>query len=208
MIVHPQRDPNGNPVAINKPHVPTDIDSWNNRDRIATTVPHNKDMPSHVNGVPFVKERTPSTWKGVSGQGNFQEPKMQSIPGKKLSAGIIMVEPDNRVWVTHPTNQFGGYHTTFPKGTLESGLNSRENAIKETHEETGLKSEITGHLGDFERTTSVGRYYLGKRVGGHPSHMGWESQGVSLVPIRDLHKIVTHPSDKPIVDALQKKYKD
>jgi hypothetical protein len=33
--------------------------------------------------------------------------------------------------------------------------------------------------------------------------MGWESQAVSLVPIKDLHKHVTHPNDAPIVKKIQ-----
>ena len=34
--------------------------------------------------------------------------------------------------------------------------------------------DIVGVLGDFERTTSVARFYVAERVGGTPSRQGWE----------------------------------
>jgi hypothetical protein len=75
-------------------------------------------------------------------------------------------------------------------------------AIKEAYEESGLKVEITGFLGDIVRTTSVARYYTAKRVGGDPAKMGWESQSVSLVPIHRLDSVITAKADKPLIDAL------
>jgi 8-oxo-dGTP pyrophosphatase MutT (NUDIX family) len=172
---------------------------------VASTVPEHNDLPNELNGVKIEKAETPKSWKNVDGQGSFNEPEFSNKTlGKKRAVGVIAVEPDKRVWVVHPTNQFGGYSATFPKGTVEHDLNTRENAIKETHEESGLKVHLDKHLGDFQRTTSVARYYLGRRVGGHPSHMGWESQKVSLVPMDELHKVVTHPADQPIIDAIRK----
>lgn len=77
-------------------------------------------------------------------------------------------------------------------------------AIKEAYEESGLKVEITGFLGDIVRTTSVAKYYTAKRVGvgGDPAKMGWESQSVSLVPIHRLDSVITAKADKPLIDAL------
>jgi 8-oxo-dGTP pyrophosphatase MutT (NUDIX family) len=124
---------------------------------------------------------------------------------KRHASGVIIKE-GNRVWIHHPTNQFGGYHATFPKGKIEHGLHPRDNAVKETHEETGLHVKLGKHFGDFERDTSHSRFYEGTRVGGNPANMGWESQAVSLVPIKDLHKHVTHPNDAPIVKKIQQEH--
>jgi ADP-ribose pyrophosphatase YjhB (NUDIX family) len=212
MNIHPKKDDYGSRVRIDSPHTPTSTESWSEPDTHATTTPNNEGVPKELNGTPFEKHPTPDSWKGVHGQGNFPEPSiMTPRNGKKQAVGVAMIEKDHdgthRVWVVHPTNQFGGYHATLPKGTVEHGLNMHENALKEVHEETGLKAKLTGHLGDTERTTSVARYYTGERTGGHPSDMGWESQAVSLVPIKNLHKVLTHPSDAPIVKELQKRYK-
>jgi ADP-ribose pyrophosphatase YjhB (NUDIX family) len=212
MIVHPRKDDYGNSVRIERPHSPSSKDGWNNPESHVTTTPDHDGVPKELNGVPFKKYPTPDTWKDVEGQGKFSEPSpMVTKNGKKKAVGVAVLEKHSdgthRVWVVHPTNQFGGYHATLPKGTLEHGLNMHENALKEVHEESGLKAKLTGHLGDTERTTSVARYYTGERTGGHPSDMGWESQAVSLVPVKHLHKVLTHPSDEPIVKELQKRYK-
>jgi len=203
--IHPQRDDDGKPVVIRNPHTPSSPDAWS-KDDIATTTPGHTDMPSSLNGVDFKSHKAPETWSGASGTGKFEEPEFKKQPGYKQSVGIAMIEGD-KIWIAHPTNAFGGYHATFPKGTVEPDLSHRENAIKETHEETGLRAELTGHLGDFKKTTSVTRLYTGRRVGGHPSDMGWESQGVSLVPIKDLHKHVTHPADQEAVRLIQEMHR-
>jgi ADP-ribose pyrophosphatase YjhB (NUDIX family) len=203
--VHPQSDDYGEPVVIKRPHTPSSIDSWDS-DQIATTVPGHENLPKSLNKLEFKSSKPPEKWQGVSGTGDFEEPEFKKEPGYKQSVGVAMVE-NGKVWVAHPTNQFGGYSCTLPKGTVEPNLTHRENAIKETHEETGLRAEITGHLGDYRKTTSTTRYYLGRRSGGHPSDMGWESQAVSLVPIRDLHKHMTNPSDQQIVKDIQSRFK-
>jgi len=85
---------------------------------------------------------------------------MVSVAGKKQSSGVIILEPDGRVWVVEPTNHFGGYEHTFPKGKIDGDwLTSQENAVKEAWEESGLHVKITGYFGDYEKSTSVTRYY-------------------------------------------------
>lgn len=106
------------------------------------------------------------------------------------------------MWVTHPTNGFGGYSATFPKGTAEPGLSLQATAIKECFEETGLKIKIVGIVGDFERTTSVARMYRARRVGGTPIAMGWESQAVSLVPRDQLYEHLNGRADHPIAESI------
>jgi hypothetical protein len=75
-------------------------------------------------------------------------------------------------------------------------------AIKEAYEESGLKVEITGFLGDNVRITSVARYYTAKRVGGDPTEMGWETQAVSLVPCHLLYQVANSPYDKALIDSF------
>lgn len=45
--------------------------------------------------------------------------------------------------VCHPSNAFGGYRATFPKGKREPGLSLEQTAIKETFEEAGLVIALT-----------------------------------------------------------------
>ncbi len=101
-----------------------------------------------------------------------------------------------------PTNAFGGYKATFPKGRLEPGMSPQATAIKEAFEESGMQIEITGLIGDFERTTTITCYYTARRIGGLPTQMGWESQAVILVPRNQLFKILNHANDHELVARL------
>jgi len=155
---------------------------------------------------------------------DLKEPPLPKIEGKHPAAGIIMQEKDGRVWTVTPMNYYGGYVNTFPKGTIEKGETPQEAAIREVHEETGLVAKITGYVGDFERTTSITRYYLGERVGGTPQDADEETFKVNLLPadehiadrLRDAegyktpdHKILNQFREGPDPDnILHEKYKD
>lgn len=160
--------------------------------------------PKALNGVAFKPwADAPTTldgWAAVPGQKKLpKEPPLPEVPaGFKLGSGVIIREPDGRIWLTKPTNEFGGYKHTFPKGTAEEGLSLQANAIKEAFEETGLQVEITGFAGDVMRTTSVGRYYYARRVGGSPAAHGWESEATVLVPPGRLHEFLNMDVDRTL----------
>ena len=122
----------------------------------------------------------------------------------KLSAGAVIIEPDGRVWLVEPTNHHGGYHRSFPKGTIEGGWSLRATAVKEAFEETGLLVQLGAFLIDVPRTTSITRYFIAKRIGGTPADMGWETQAVWLVPPSKLALLAPHASDAPIRAAISK----
>lgn len=197
---HPKLDHDGNRVTIENPTTKSSEDTWHDSTKTATFTP-NSITPDVINGTRIKNESEPD-YKSIT---EIDEPKLTA--NKKVSTGIIMIEPDNRVWIHEPTNHFGGYEHAFPKGKLESGLSMQQNAVKETHEETGLHAQITGHLGDYDGDTSTTRYYIGKRIGGSPADMGWESQSVKLVPMNDLHKYLNRSRDKQIATDLINKFK-
>lgn len=162
--------------------------------------------PEPLNGVAFKKWTPPTNdvdWAGVPGvNNNIGEPLgFKAPPGKKLATGVLIQEPDGRVWLAKPTNEFGGYKHTFPKGKYEPHLSLQENAIKEAYEETGLKVAITGYAGDFEGDTSLTRYYFAKRVDGTPKDHGWESEAVILAPKEKLGDFLNKQRDKDIASA-------
>jgi ADP-ribose pyrophosphatase YjhB (NUDIX family) len=207
-VKHPKNDDKGNFVRIMKPSQATPLDSWRNDADVAIVTPGGQ-MPAELNGIPFTAWTAApcndDMWAKVDGQhgGLFDEPVFVATPGKRIAVGVVIEETDGRVWVVHPSNAYGGYQATFPKGTWESGGPLQGTAIKEAFEESGLMVAITGFLADSERSQSKTRYYLGRRVGGSPADMGWESQAVSLVPLAMLGDILTHANDAPLVEALQ-----
>lgn len=204
--IHPKNGEYGETIYIKNPSIPSPIDHWHDSNKHATVTP-NGQIPQELNGVKFESwENSPKNkeeWNSVEGQGEFEEPPLDNPNNKRIATGAIIHEKDGRVWTLSPTNGFGGYDTTIgPKGKLDSGLNYRANAIKEAHEETGLKIELLGHAHDSNRSTSLTRYYHARRVGGTPSEMGWESQAVHLVPKEKLKDHLNSPLDKEIAEKL------
>lgn len=169
--------------------------------------PGKKQHSAGIGGAPLESWSPP---KGTKADPNKGWRKLEDVPGadphplkvpegKKAASGVIIHEPDGRVWLTKPTNAYGGYKYTLPKGSAEDDLSLQQNAVKEAYEETGLHVQITGHAGDYERDTSVGRYYHAKRIGGSPNDAGWESEGVTLAHPQDMHSLLNKPVDRNIV---------
>ncbi|CAB4130445.1 Nudix_Hydrolase domain containing protein [uncultured Caudovirales phage] len=202
---HPSPDDHGKEVKILYPSRPSHNSTWANPDKTAVFTP-GSDTPKKLNGVAFSSWKPdPKGWASVDGTNDALEhgQPFAETKGKKVGTGVIIMEPDGRIWLTRPTNGFGGYTSTFPKGTLETGLTMQQNAIKEAYEETGLKVHITGVLGDHERDMSRARFYMAKRVGGTPKDMGWESQAMSLTTLKDARKLLNRTHDRELLDELE-----
>ena len=197
---HWQYNEKGEPVTIQSPHTATPPISWHDPNQIATFVPAQNTMPEQLNGIPLQGSVLPQVLPPPKEVG---EPPLKVVPGKKAAAGLIMVEPDGRVWVVSPTNAHAGYVNTFPKGTTNKNDHPQHTAIRETLAESGLLGEVTSFLGDVEKSGSVTRYYLGKRVAGSPENAGWESQAVHLVPPELLAQMITNKYDQPILERLK-----
>ena len=130
------------------------------------------------------------------------EPPFDLPPGKHAAAGAVVREADGRLWLVAPSNAFGGYTATFPKGRAEPGLSLQATAIREVWEESGLLVEPVAWQGDFPRTQTFTRFYIARRIGGHPAHMGWESQAVHLVTPAQARGLLHRDTDRAVLAAL------
>jgi 8-oxo-dGTP pyrophosphatase MutT (NUDIX family) len=204
-VPHPKLNEGGKTHLIHYPTKPSSPETWKDPAAVATFVPGGA-VPAELNGVAFAPwTDTPADedWDFVDGQHDeLDEPAFPKIANKKPASGVIITEPDGRVWVIAPTNRFADTSNTFPKGGREEGLSLQANAIKECFEESGLKVEIDGFAGDVERSTTVARYYHAHRVGGSPVDCGWESQAVRLVPVADLHEFLNRDDDREILSWI------
>jgi ADP-ribose pyrophosphatase YjhB (NUDIX family) len=204
---HPRLDDYGKPVLLREPNQPSVLSCWSDPGKVASVVP-NGQLPALLSNIEFTAwTEAPSQrdgWEQLARQSAacFTEPSMPSAPGKSAASGVVVLEGDGRVWVVSPSNAFGGYANTFPKGKLDPGMSLRANALKEAFEESGLQVALTGFLCDAVRSTSLTRYYTARRLGGHPGTMGWETQAVHLVPRSQLAAFVDHPNDRPVLQAL------
>lgn len=204
---HPELDNHGMPVVLNYPSTSSPLSAWCHAYEAATVTPGGA-MPLELNGTPLhAWNDVPASadeWNAVEGQCAFEEPPFLAPPGKAPAAGVVILEADGRVWLVAPSNAFGGYTATFPKGRIENDVNRQASAIREAYEEAGLQVKITGFLADSSRTQSYTRYYLAQRTGGNPAAMGWESQAVHLVPRSMLEHYLTHANDLPLLKALDR----
>ena len=200
---HPQLDDHGKKVGIYNPHEASAPEGWLDGNSVITVTPGGF-VPAALNGIPFAPwadaPRNERDWEDVPGQvDDLDEPPLNVPIGKQPATGVVVMEPDGRVWIVCPSNSFGGYKNTFAKGKYDNDeMSFQANAIKEAYEESGLQVEIDSFLGDVERTTSVARYYLARRVGGTPAAMGWESQAVQLVPASQLVDHMAAKVDKEV----------
>lgn len=205
---HPRQDDKGQPLALHQPSQATALATWADPNQRASVTPQAQ-MPASVGGLAIASWKSAPTraagWERLAQAATLNEPPLKSLPGKAPASGAVVVEADGRVWVVSPSNRFGGYTHTFPKGKLEAqeGLSLQANALKEVFEESGLQVELIGVLCDSVRSTSVTRYYLARRVGGNPADMGWESQAVHLVPMAQLAAFVSHSNDQAVLAALK-----
>jgi hypothetical protein len=204
-VIHPRRDDHGAEVVIRKPGATTTAVTWQRSDSIASVVP-DAEMPAEIGTIEVRSWRdapaSDAEWETFAQNNPIDEPAFAPPPGYKRAAGVVIREPDGRVWVVAPTNGFGGYAATFPKGTA-SGKSLQATALAEAFEESGLKVRLIAHLVDVKRSQSYTRYYLAERVGGNPADMGWESQAVLLVPVGQLPAVTNHVNDKPVIEALK-----
>jgi ADP-ribose pyrophosphatase YjhB (NUDIX family) len=114
--------------------------------------------------------------------------------GKRLTSGVVMVEPDGRVWVLSPKNEFAGYQNTWIKGGVDEGESTAQAAVREMREEAGFSVEIDSYLGDYMNTdkTGIARMYIGHRTGGGPlgAHLK-ETYKVRLLDGEEAKKLLT-----------------
>lgn len=204
-MYHPRKNEKGQPVLLHKPSTPSDLAAWQDPLSVACVIPDGA-MPEAVNGIPILSWQAPAStaeWEALAAAMPLAEPEFVAPGGLQRAAGVVVREPDGRVWVVAPSNAFGGYEATFPKGRLD-GRSAKAAALVEVFEECGLRVRLIGHLLDVARSTTYTRYYLGERLGGNPADMGWESQAVLLVPVAALGKVVHHANDAPIIQALRR----
>jgi 8-oxo-dGTP pyrophosphatase MutT (NUDIX family) len=204
---HPQPDEHGAPVRLAHPSTPTAIVTWHDHSSIATVTPLGA-LPPSLNDTPFAPwldiPLSTADWQTVAGQAAIDEPPFVVPAAFAPAAGVVIVEDDGRVWAVAPSNRFGGYDATFPKGRVDPDISLQATAIREAFEESGLRVQIVRHLVDCRRTQTMTRYYLARRLGGNPALMGWESQAVHLVPLALLETVLNHPNDGVIIDALRR----
>ncbi len=89
--------------------------------------------------------------------------------GKHTSAGGLVFDRRGRVALVRERKRSGARRWTLPKGKLEPGESLEEAALREVHEEAGVRARITGYVGVHEGKRSFIHYFHMRalRVGAH-----------------------------------------
>lgn len=93
--------------------------------------------------------------------------------------GAVVFDDQGRVLLRRPTNEFGGYAWTWPKGKQETGDHPIDTAVREVAEETGYTIETVGLLrGGFSSGSSTSHFFVARAVHHDPKTMHWETEAV------------------------------
>jgi 8-oxo-dGTP pyrophosphatase MutT (NUDIX family) len=82
-----------------------------------------------------------------------------STGGKWTSAGGLVFDRKGRVALVRERRRSGERRWTLPKGKLEPGETLQQAALREVHEETGVRARITGYVDVHEGKRSFVHYF-------------------------------------------------
>lgn len=202
--IHPRRDDAGRLVRIQRPSKPTPAAAWRDPSATVVVVPGGA-VPRALHDIRMAPWRPPSAagaWEAMAAGMTLTEPAFAAPAGLEPAAGVVLVEPDGRIWLAQPTNAFGGAAHVVPKGRLDAGSTLVATAMREAWEELGLLVKLTDYLVDVARSVTFTRYYLGRRMAGSVADMGAESQGAVLAPVARLPALLNGPHDAALVETI------
>jgi 8-oxo-dGTP pyrophosphatase MutT (NUDIX family) len=114
------------------------------------------------------------------------------------AAGLVLLEPDGRIWVREPRDHFGGYQHSFMKGRRVPGLTLQQTAHQETWEESGLRGRVVAFLGDYAGDVTTTRFYLAERDGGAPA-IGRETWALRLATLDEAATLLNRGRDRSVL---------
>ena len=94
----------------------------------------------------------------------------------------------------------------LPKGHLEAGEGASDAAIREVHEETGIRAELVAPIESIEYWFVTPRARVHKQVdffllryrSGAPLHHNDEVEGVRLLPLEGLDRVLSYPGERRV----------
>ncbi len=127
---------------------------------------------------------------------------------KEKSCGIIVFDDDKVLLIKH-----NGGHISFPKGHVEEGETSRETAVRETLEETGIEAKIISD--DYYVNTYSPKenhmkdvlLFVGVKIGGVLKPQLEEVSLCNFFSYDDAMKELTYEIDKKILREAYEVYK-
>lgn len=122
---------------------------------------------------------------------------------REFSAGGIVFK-DRKVLIRQSS---GNLNWSFPKGHLDEGETSKEAAIREVKEETGIEAEIINKVGvskyiytlEGEKIFKIVTFFLMKFIGGDLKDHDFETSEVGWFETDEALKKLSYSSDKSLL---------
>ncbi|MEU5841061.1 NUDIX hydrolase [Rhodococcus sp. NPDC047139] len=139
-------------------------------------------------------------------------PRMRTV--RETSAGGLVVDglggPPEKLCAAliGRTDRRGRLLWSLPKGHIEQGETAEETAMREVHEETGVRSSVLAELGSIDywfvtegrRVHKTVHHYLLRYLGGELSDADVEVTEVAWVPLRELRTRLAYADERKLAD--------
>ena len=129
------------------------------------------------------------------------------------SAGGVLLVPMGRQLLVALIRLRGGTVLALPKGHIEAGETTDQTAQRETWEETGLRGDVLGPLGEIsysfysrERRTRIAKrvsFFLMHYRSGSPAHHNDEVEGVQLVPFDQARNALAYRGEREVLGRAE-----
>lgn len=155
----------------------------------------------------------PSHEKSVTNQNKNKKRKPAGKnPGKRVeevsAGGLVVDKSGERGLLIGRIDKRGRMLWSLPKGHIEEGETPEQAALREVHEETGIKSSITRSLGviDFwfmaegKRIHKTVHHFLFSETSGRLEAQISEVDEVKWFPLDDIAKTLAYPDERKLIE--------
>jgi len=125
------------------------------------------------------------------------QPPTSGATGWTSSGGVVF----NRRGEVALVRQYGrraGLRWTFPKGKVDDGESVQEAALREVHEESGLRARIIAYLGAYEGERATVHYFAMELVKDDGEHDG-ETEEVRFASPARARKLLRSRRDRSVL---------
>jgi 8-oxo-dGTP pyrophosphatase MutT (NUDIX family) len=188
-------------LAAAMPQIVLDLNYDNFKDSVAETQGHESahlyhqvwDVLYHLQEQPAAT--TPRT---------IRTPAAKGLPS---AYGGVLVDESGRVLLRKPTNAFGNYIWSFPKGRSKGSSTPEQTALREVLEETGYDADIIARIpGGFQGDTTITEFFLMRPLG-ERRDFGAETEEVKWVAPSDAPQLLNRDRDHAVLEAALLAYR-
>ncbi|HET8994069.1 MAG TPA: NUDIX hydrolase [Rhodococcus sp. (in: high G+C Gram-positive bacteria)] len=149
---------------------------------------------------------------GAAASAATPHPRMRTV--RETSAGGLVVDglggPPDKLCAAliGRTDRRGRLLWSLPKGHIEKGETAEQTAMREVHEETGVRSKVLTELGSIDywfvtegrRVHKTVHHYLLRYLGGELSDADIEVTEVAWVPLTELRSRLAYADERKLAD--------